>query len=115
MRLPTGGRGRPAEGTQVRAGTILTTQVDKTAIVKVVLLYLGRLMERGPSRQVHAAPRHLHTKALLATDPRSDAAAPMEAVGTGHHGTCIRHRDLNSQDMPPESRNRLTPPPVRPG
>ncbi|MGJ4859452.1 oligopeptide/dipeptide ABC transporter ATP-binding protein [Labrys sp. La1] len=39
---------------------------------EVVVMYLGRVMERGPSRQVYAAPRHPYTKALLATAPVPD-------------------------------------------
>lgn len=38
----------------------------------VVVMYLGRVMERGPSRQVYAHPRHPYTKALLATAPVPD-------------------------------------------
>ena len=39
---------------------------------EVVVMYLGRVMERGPSRLVYAAPRHPYTKALLATAPVPD-------------------------------------------
>jgi oligopeptide/dipeptide ABC transporter ATP-binding protein len=39
---------------------------------EVVVMYLGRVMERGPSKQVYAAPRHPYTKALLATAPVPD-------------------------------------------
>ncbi|EHK57783.1 ABC transporter ATP-binding protein [Allomesorhizobium alhagi] len=39
---------------------------------EVVVMYLGRVMERGPSRRVYAAPRHPYTKALLATAPIPD-------------------------------------------
>ena len=39
---------------------------------EVVVMYLGRVMERGPSRQVYANPRHPYTKALLATAPVPD-------------------------------------------
>ncbi|WP_201777477.1 ABC transporter ATP-binding protein [Devosia limi] len=39
---------------------------------EVVVMYLGRVMERGPSRQVYAQPRHPYTKALLATAPVPD-------------------------------------------
>jgi oligopeptide/dipeptide ABC transporter ATP-binding protein len=39
---------------------------------EVVVMYLGRIMERGPSRQVYAKPRHPYTKALLATAPVPD-------------------------------------------
>jgi peptide/nickel transport system ATP-binding protein len=35
-------------------------------------MYLGRVMERGPSRQVYAHPRHPYTRALLATAPVPD-------------------------------------------
>ncbi|EKF20009.1 ABC transporter ATP-binding protein [Nitratireductor pacificus] len=39
---------------------------------EVVVMYLGRVMERGPARQVYAEPRHPYTKALLATAPVPD-------------------------------------------
>ena len=39
---------------------------------EVIVMYLGRIMERGPSRQVYAAPRHPYTRALLATSPVPD-------------------------------------------
>jgi oligopeptide/dipeptide ABC transporter ATP-binding protein len=39
---------------------------------EVVVMYLGRVMERGPSRKVYAQPRHPYTKALLATAPVPD-------------------------------------------
>jgi peptide/nickel transport system ATP-binding protein len=35
-------------------------------------MYLGRVMERGPSREVYARPRHPYTRALLATAPVPD-------------------------------------------
>ena len=38
----------------------------------IVVMYLGRVMERGPSRAVYAAPRHPYTRALLATAPVPD-------------------------------------------
>lgn len=38
----------------------------------VVVMYLGRVMERGPSRQVYANPRHPYTRALLETVPVPD-------------------------------------------
>jgi oligopeptide/dipeptide ABC transporter ATP-binding protein len=39
---------------------------------EVVVMYLGRVMERGPSRQVYAAPRHPYTRTLLAAAPIPD-------------------------------------------
>ena len=35
----------------------------------VVVMYLGRVMERGPSRRIYAAPRHPYTRALLSAAP----------------------------------------------
>jgi peptide/nickel transport system ATP-binding protein len=39
---------------------------------EVVVMYLGRVMERGPARLVYGAPRHPYTRALLATAPIPD-------------------------------------------
>ncbi|WP_152046333.1 ABC transporter ATP-binding protein [Aureimonas psammosilenae] len=39
---------------------------------EVVVMYLGRVMERGPSREVYRRPRHPYTKALIATAPVPD-------------------------------------------
>ncbi|MDB5816570.1 MAG: oppF 8, partial [Rhizobacter sp.] len=38
----------------------------------VVVMYLGRVMERGPSREVYASPRHPYTRALLSASPVPD-------------------------------------------
>jgi dipeptide transport system ATP-binding protein len=40
----------------------------------VVVMYLGRVMERAPKAALFAAPRHPYTRALLASTPRVDAA-----------------------------------------
>ena len=47
---------------------------------EVVVLYLGRVMERGPSRRVYAAPRHPYTQALLSAAPVPDPRAPRNRV-----------------------------------
>jgi oligopeptide/dipeptide ABC transporter ATP-binding protein len=47
---------------------------------EVVVLYLGRVMERGPSAQVYAAPRHPYTQALLSAAPVPDPRAPRNRV-----------------------------------
>ena len=46
----------------------------------MVVMYLGRVMERGPSRTIYARPRHPYTKALLATAPIPDPKARRERV-----------------------------------
>ena len=40
----------------------------------VVVMYLGRVMERAPKATLFAAPRHPYTRALLASTPRVDGA-----------------------------------------
>ena len=41
---------------------------------EVIVMYLGRVMERAPKAELFAAPRHPYTRALLASTPRVDAA-----------------------------------------
>ncbi len=41
---------------------------------RIVVLYLGRVMESGPARQVFGQPRHPYTAALLAAAPGSRRA-----------------------------------------
>ncbi|CAE6857777.1 Oligopeptide transport ATP-binding protein OppF [Paraburkholderia nemoris] len=41
----------------------------------VTVLYLGRVMESGPSRSVFSNPRHPYTRALLSASPVPDPAA----------------------------------------
>ncbi|MEO9338357.1 oligopeptide/dipeptide ABC transporter ATP-binding protein [Mesorhizobium sp. SB112] len=47
---------------------------------QIVVMYLGRVMEKGPSRLVYAAPRHPYTRALLATAPIPDPTVKRERV-----------------------------------
>ncbi len=51
---------------------------------RVVVLYLGRVMEAGRTEAVFGAPRHPYTRALLAAAPQVDPArrrAPVALVG----------------------------------
>ena len=48
--------------------------VVRSLCERVVVLYLGRVMEQGPAAQILGAPRHPYTQALLSAVPRLDAA-----------------------------------------
>lgn len=43
---------------------------------RIVVLYLGRIMEAGPTEEVCRRPRHPYTQALLAASPKPDPDAP---------------------------------------
>jgi dipeptide transport system ATP-binding protein len=47
---------------------------------EVIVMYLGRVMERAPKAELFAAPRHPYTRALLASTPRVDVRAGAAAL-----------------------------------
>ncbi|MFJ1301140.1 ABC transporter ATP-binding protein [Pseudomonadota bacterium AL_CKDN230030165-1A_HGKHYDSX7] len=47
---------------------------------EVVVMYLGHVMERGPTREVYANPRHPYTQALLSAAPVPDPRAPRSRI-----------------------------------
>ena len=48
---------------------------------RVAIMYLGRIVELGPTEAIFAAPRHPYTRALLDSAPRLAADG---AAGAGH-------------------------------
>ncbi|WP_120010555.1 ABC transporter ATP-binding protein [Teichococcus vastitatis] len=47
---------------------------------RVIVMYLGRVMEEGPARPVFHRPVHPYTRALLSATPRLDAARRKERI-----------------------------------
>jgi oligopeptide transport system ATP-binding protein len=45
---------------------------------RVIVMYLGRVMEQAPAAELFARPRHPYTRALLASVPGADAQRPLE-------------------------------------
>lgn len=60
---------------------------------RVLVLYLGRVMETAPAREIFAAPRHPYTQALLAAIPE-----PESGLGAGR---LLLEGDLPSPIAPP--------------
>jgi len=54
--------------------------VVRSLCERVVVLYLGRVMEQGPASEILRAPRHPYTQALLSAVPRLNAADRRERV-----------------------------------
>ncbi len=46
----------------------------------VIVMYLGRAVERGPKDAIFAAPKHPYTLALLSATPRADPTAHKERI-----------------------------------
>lgn len=47
---------------------------------RIMVMYLGRIVESGPSRRVCASPRHPYTRALLSAVPRVDAGSGRKRI-----------------------------------
>ena len=70
---------------RTRAGSLVLVTHDLVAAAlladEVVVLYAGRVVERGPAAQVLSAPRHPYTAALLAATPRGTGMPPRPLPG----------------------------------
>jgi peptide/nickel transport system ATP-binding protein/oligopeptide transport system ATP-binding protein len=81
---------------------------------RIGVMYLGRLMEIGPSKEIVNSPLHPYTQALLSAVPEpdpttkrkrrslsGDVPSPIERpVGCPFHPRCIRARAICSEEEP---------------
>src|SRR5581483_5414898 len=82
---------------------------------RVAVMYLGRIVETGPTERIFAEPRHPYTKALLASipslDPARRSARPIALgdvpsperppPGCHYHPRCAVRLESCSRDDPP--------------
>jgi len=68
---------------------------------RTLVMYLGRIIEQGPTEEIIARPAHPYTKALIAAVPRPDVDQPRDALpisgaigsaATPPSGCRLRHR-----------------------
>jgi len=60
---------------------------------RICVMYLGRIVEEGPAKQVVAAPRHPYTRALISVVPQADP-------DRSEHPAILRGETPNPADLP---------------
>jgi peptide/nickel transport system ATP-binding protein len=83
---------------QMRLGLTMLFIAHDLAVVEyvadtVIVLYLGRIMEMAPSRELYASPQHPYTRALLSAVPSPDPSR--------HANRQILKGDIPSPANPP--------------
>ncbi len=78
---------------------------------RVAVMYLGKLVEQGPSDQVFRAPKHPYTQALVSAIPgqgprirlAGEVASPIDppAQACRFHGRCPQGEDRCGREAPP--------------
>jgi peptide/nickel transport system ATP-binding protein len=56
---------------------------------RIAVMYLGRIVEQGPTEEVLSAPKHPYTRALLSVVPEIDHVAPIVLTGEPPDPTAI--------------------------
>jgi oligopeptide/dipeptide ABC transporter ATP-binding protein len=82
---------------------------------RVLVMYAGRIVEAGPTREVFTSPRHPYTTALLKAVPRVDARLDegltaiegrppdlaRKPTGCAFHPRCVLRREICMSEGPP--------------